>query len=261
MYNQAYRLQLRPYLEPLAANPLVEFVTSRHNLAAVIAPTVRVVTGIIESYLVNGNVTRRASNFTELPVDGIGYQRLLSRELVGCWYNFDRLHLLDNNTLVPVTVNSGIVTGQDVNPLKFSLELTSRSADTRNLSPFLVSTDCMNSLGQQLCRFTVSPPVARAVAAVSNRGLTVTLASGFTVVANYQYELLVGRTSYLLDTALMAVGSNTNIALKTPISGRPSFVYIREHCNRTLTQCAIYGQTPSFNGNPFLKADTINANL
>jgi hypothetical protein len=261
MFNQAYRLQLRPYLEPLATNPLVEIVTSRHSLPLPMAPTVRIVSGSIESYLVNPNVTRRSSNLQEIPVNPIGYQRLLSRELVGCWYRFERLHQIDSQNMIPILLNSGIVTGQTLSPTKFGLELTTQSADTRTLSPYVTSTDCMNSLGQQKCQFSLQTPVARAVAGISNRGLVITLATPFTTVTGYQYELLVGRSTYLLDSSLMTVGSSVTVPLKTPVSGRPSFVYIRENCNRTLAQCNVYGQTVNFNGNLFLRADTVNINL
>lgn len=223
-----------------------------------------VVAGDLDSFLVSTSITRRSTNLKNIPVNAIGYDRLLSREFIGCDVKLYQICPFPSTNLSVATnryyedlLFTGKVTGQQLNQQTVDFEITSLASDMGRASRYYVSNSCVNTLGQGTCQF-VTFIDNYLVQSIDNFGTEITFGpTSHPFVNTRNYELYIGVTGYLIQTVL----APNQVKIRGSVTGFPKYCYIREHCNLSIESCARYGQLDNFNGNPMLLPEAVNANV
>lgn len=226
--------------------------------------SIYIVAGDIDSINFAAGMTQQTSEVSGIPVGLLGLDRLLAKEFLGSTVRlYQIIKQPGDNLFTRDLLSTNILTNQTINGQAVTFELTAISAAISRPSPYYTSSNCLNSLGQRKCGFALTTAVRQEVVSVSNNGQTITLAaapSGLSFLTNYRWEMVIGRSTYLINPATVApLGPIINLI--GSIQGQPKFVAVRQHCNLSFNQCGVYGQQGRFNGNLLLKNEGINVNL
>jgi hypothetical protein len=261
----AYEVEVVPYYQRLLIGvaPVIVLSTANwhYGTNATLAPeTIRLITGDVESFLVQSPLNKRSSGFLDIPMLPLGYERVISREFIGATVRFYQVNPVPAPTgqeFVREKLWTGTVTNQMVSPQSVKFELTSLAADINRPSSLNTSTACMNLFGEGLCKFVRTSNLYREVLTVSNSGRSVQLTAPVVLNPLYNWELVCGATAFLVS----GQSAPDTLQLVGSVMGKPKYVGLREHCNLSLKSCNRYGQTTRFNGNPMLARETLNSNL
>lgn len=211
-------------------------------------------TGKSEAQTSSKSLKPTPTNLIEIASSAIDSSWVISREIVGALVEVDVVVSSSVDTVLPVL--RGVIGTARYTGTFLSLEIVSIVEDLKTPNPYVLSSSCMNSLGELKCTLS-KQSIVFAVSATTSvlDSKKIGIIGDYIFAPNNMYELLIGFDAYSIN-----VNESTPSIIvvdRIPLS-LPHFVTIQRNCNRSITQCRKYLNVSQYNGNNFLATAGLN---